>query len=348
VRLSLVRLRAFSALVTLGALATGACSDKDSTSNNPPLTFLSTALVADATGLGASTVDANLKNPWGIAINPTNGFVWVANNHTGTSTVYEPGGAIVSLVVDIPSPSAATGGEPTGIVFNSTSDFVIPGSGAAAFLFAGEDGVISGWNQTTGTSAKVVVDRSGEDASYTGLALIGSSLFAANFKHNAIDMFDNAFAFAKSFTDPGIPSDYGPFNVVDIGGNLYVAYAKVDPATGDEVAGAGNGYVSVFGPDGTFIKRFASNGTLNAPWAIAVAPSNFGSFAGSILIGNFGDGRINVFNASDGSFLGQLKSSTGEIELDGLWALVTGNGTLYYSAGIQDEEHGLFGTVTPQ
>jgi hypothetical protein len=137
-------------------------------------------------------------------------------------------------------------------------------------------------------------------------------------------MFDKDFAFVKSFTDAGIPADYGPFNVQSIGSNLYVAYAKVDPATGDEVKGAGNGYVSVFSADGTFIKRFASNGTLNAPWAIAVAPANFGSFAGSILIGNFGDGRINVFNANDGSLLGQLKSANGEIELDGLWALVTG------------------------
>ena len=345
---SALRLPIYSAFVTFGALAAAACSDDSTTNNPPPPTFHDTPLFADGAGL-APTIDANLKNPWGIAINGTNGFIWVANNHSGTSTVYDPAGTIVPLVVTIPSPTAATGGAPTGIVFNSTTDFVIPGSGAAAFLFAGEDGVISGWNQSTGTAAVVVADRSGADASYKGLAMIGNVLFAANFKHNAVDMFDKDFAFVKSFTDPGVPSDYGPFNVQSIGSNLYVAFAKVDPATGDEVAGAGNGYVSVFSSDGTFIKRLASNGTLNAPWAIAVAPANFGSFAGSILIGNFGDGRINVFNAADGNFVGQLKSATGEIEVDGLWALVTGtNGTLYYAAGVQDEQHGIVGMVGPQ
>ena len=344
----ILRVSAISAIAAFGALAAAGCSDDNSTNNNPPLTFRETPLVADATG-GAPTVDAHLLNPWGIAINQSNGFIWVANNHSGTSTVYQPDGTIVSLVVDIPSATSPTGGEPTGLIFNSTIDFVIPGSGSAVFLFAGEDGVISGWNQSTGTAAVVVADRSGSDASYTGLAAIGNVLFAANFKHNAVDMFDKDFAFVKSFTDPGIPADYGPFNVQSIGTNLYVAYAKVDPATGDEVAGAGNGYVSVFTSDGTFVKRFASNGTLNAPWAIAVAPSNFGSFTGSILVGNFGDGRINVFNSADGTFLGQLKSTSGELELEGLWALATGlNGTLYFAAGIGDEEHGLVGTVGPQ
>jgi uncharacterized protein (TIGR03118 family) len=342
------RISTLSALAVLAGFAT-ACSDDDNTGPNTTAGFQETPLVADASGLGASRVDPNLKNPWGIAINPTNGFVWVANNHSGTSTVYEPGGAIVSLVVTIPSPTATTGGAPTGIAFNSTSDFVIPGSGAATFLFAGEDGVISAWNQSLGTAAKVVIDRSGQNAVYLGLTTVGNSLFAANFAGKAVDMFDKDFAFVKSFTDPGVPSDYGPFNVQAIGGNVYVAFAKIDPTTGEEAAGVGLGYVSVFGPDGTFIKRFASTGTLNAPWGMAAAPASFGDFAGDILIGNFGDGRINVFDVITGNFLGQLKHTDGEeIELEGLWALMVGtNSNLYFAAGIQDEEHGLFGVVGP-
>ena len=345
--LALTHLRLPLGLALLAGFAATACSD-DSNEPNTTTGFQETPLIADASGLGAPQVDPNLVNPWGVAVNASTGFLWVANNHTGTSTVYQPGGTIVSLVVTIPSPTAATGGAPTGIVFNTTTDFVIPSFGAATFLFAGEDGVISAWNTATGTAAKVVINRSGQGAVYLGLTTVGNTLFAANFAGNAVDMFDKDFAFVKSFTDPGVPSDYGPFNVQNIGGNVYVAFAKHDPATGEEAAGVGLGYVSVFGPDGTFIKRFASNGTLNAPWGLAMAPNSFGAFAGDILIGNFGDGRINVFDASSGSFIGQLKHSDGEeIELEGLWGLLVTSSNLYFAAGIQDETHGLFGTVGP-
>jgi uncharacterized protein (TIGR03118 family) len=346
---SLARFPLLSAFALAAGIAATACSD-DTNNPNQPTGFVETALIADASGLGAPTVDPHLKNPWGIAINPANGFVWVANNHDGTSTVYEPGGTIVSLVVTIPSPTAATGGAPTGIVFNSSTDFVIPGTGApAAFLFAGEDGVISAWNDASGTAAKVVIDRSSQNAVYLGITTVGNALFAANFAGKTVDMFDKDFAFVKSFTDPDVPSDYGPFNVQSIGSNVYVAFAKIDPATGEEAAGVGLGYVSVFSSDGTFIRRFASTGTLNAPWGIAVAPTSFGDFAGDILIGNFGDGRINVFDASSGSFIGQLKNGNNqEIELEGLWGLSVGSNTLFFAAGIQDEEHGLFGKLGPE
>jgi len=345
-QLSLPRGLTVSALSFLAAISATGCDNNDTTIPTPVESFTDTPLVTDATG--APVVDANLKNPWGIAINGTNGFIWVANNHTGTSTVYQPGGAIVALVVNIPSPTGPTGGKPTGIIFNSTTDFVIPTFGAAAFIFAGEDGVISAWNGTTG-DAKVVADRSAQNSVYLGLSAIGNSLFAADFKNKMVDMFDKDFAFVKSFTDPGIPTDYAPFNVQNVGTNLYVAYAKIDPATGEELAGPGNGFVSVFGADGTFIKRFTSNGTLNAPWGIAVAPASFGSISGAILVGNFGDGRINAFDPNDGHLLGQLKKTTGEIELDGLWGLAVGpTGTLFFAAGTGDEEHGLLGTISKQ
>jgi len=336
-------------LALLGALAIAACSDDDNnTGNNNPPVFVNSALVADIGGLGAANTDVNLKNPWGVALNSATGFLWVANNGTGTATVYQPDGTIVSLIVTIPTTGAVTGGKPTGVVYNATTDFVIPSSGAATFLFAGEDGVISGWNQSLGTSAKVVADRSGSGASYKGIALLGGSLFAANFKNNKVDMFDNTFTFVKSFTDANVPAGYGPFNVAAIGNELFVAYAKIDAATGDEIKGAGNGYISVFSSTGTFLRSFASAGNLNAPWAITTAPASFGSFAGAILVGNFGDGKINVFSASDGSLVGTLKTSSGDLSLDGLWGLVVTNSTLFYAAGVQDESHGVFGTITKQ
>jgi len=349
---SLKRSLLSAALMVVAGYAATACSD-NTTQPNPTTGFQETPLFADASGLGAPQVDPNLINPWGVAVNPTNGYLWVANNHTGTATAYQPGATSASLVVTIPSATAPTGGAPTGIAYNSSSsnsDFVIPGSGPATFLFAEEDGSISAWNQTTGATAMVVIDRSAQGAKYKGLTTVGNTLFAANFAGNVVDMFDNTFTFVKSFTDPGVPSDYGPFNVQSIGGNVYVTFAKHDPTTGDRMVGVGLGYVSIFGPDGTFTKRFASTGTLNAPWAMAMAPTSFGSFSGDILIGNFGDGRINVFDASSGNFIGQLKHAAGdEIALQGLWALTVGtDGTLYFAAGIQDEAHGLFGTLGPK
>ena len=338
--------RSTIAVCSVAAVLVG-CDDELTQPNIQPQLFDENKLVADESGKAAAT-DGNLKNPWGIAINPANGYLWVANNHTGTSTIYGQDGAIQSLVVNLPSATAATGGKPTGVTYNATNGFNIAGTGPAAFIFADEDGLISAWSQTSG-GAKVVANRSANGAVYLGITTIGTSLFTANFAGKTVDMFNADFAFVKSFTDPAIPSDYAPFNVQKIGGSLYVAYAKIDPATGEEAAGEGNGYVSVFGADGTLIKRFASNGALNAPWAIAVAPSTFGTYAGAILIGNFGDGKIIAYNPTTGDFIGKLKNAAGvEIELEGLWGLVVGpNNMLYFAAGIEDEEGGLFGNLGP-
>jgi uncharacterized protein (TIGR03118 family) len=335
--------------VTIGLMATG-CKDSTTTPASTS-TYHQVNLVADTAGQGATAVDPNLLNPWGIAINPGNGKVWIADNHSGISTVYDASGATTSTLVRIPTRDSAFGGSPTGIVFNSTSDFIVPGSTAAVFIFATEDGTISAWNTSMGDAAKLVAIKPDTNTVYLGLAEIGSSLFAANFKGKEVDMYDRSFALVKSFTDPGIPSDYGPFNVQNIAGSLYVAYAKHDPATGEELKGAGNGFISVFDAAGTFVKRFASNGKLNAPWGMAIAPSNFGSYSGDLLVGNFGDGLIHVFDPSTGSYLGELLAPgdpNPPIQIEGLWGLAVGpSNTLYFAAGIDDVNHGLFGTLAP-
>jgi uncharacterized protein (TIGR03118 family) len=333
----------------------GACNDDLITNNtSPPSRFTVTKLVADASGTGATTTDANLVNGWGLAFGPT-GILWVANEGTGTSTLYDASGVTQSLVVSIPSATAASGGKPTGTVFNATSDFVIPGGTSAKFLFAGIDGVITAWS--TGTSAQVVVNRTAQDAEYLGVAIAsdGSSnfLYAANFKNNTIDVFDRSFQFVKSFTDPSVPAGYGPFNVQAIGGKLYVTYAKqkAAPHNDEEEKGLGLGYVDVFNATGTVVTRFASTGRLNAPWGITVAPAGFGTMSGAILIGNFGDGMIGAYDPVSGAFIDYLRDSTdAPIAIDGLWGLTFGPAaqpsSLYFAAGPGEENHGLVGKIT--
>jgi uncharacterized protein (TIGR03118 family) len=344
--------RTFAAICVATVLV--ACDDTITNNPQPLSKYDVTNLVADASGAGAPTVDPNLVNPWGVAFGPT-GILWVANEATGTSTLYDASGATQSLVVAIPSATAATGGKPTATVFNSTSDFVIPGGASAKFLFAGIDGVISGWE--AGTSAKVVVDRTSQDAEYLGLAIAsdGNSnfLYAANFKNNKVDVFDATFQFVKSFTDPNIPAGYGPFSINTINGRLVVTYAKqkAAPDNDEEEVGLGLGYVDVFNPDGTVSSRFASQGRLNAPWGVTIAPAGFGSFSGAVLIGNFGDGLIGVYDPSSGAFIDYLRDENDEpIALEGLWGLTFGQGaqgsTLFFAAGTGDETHGLVGKIT--
>jgi len=325
-----------------------ACSD-DGITNNPPAAsrFTVTKFVADNNSGGAAAVDANLVNAWGLAFGPT-GILWVANQGTGTSTLYDVNGAAQSLVVTIPTSGAATGGEPTGTIFNSTSDF-----GGAKFIFAGEDGVITAW--TTGTKAQVVADRSSQDAVYKGIAMASSGganfLYATNFKHNTIDVFDATFQFVKSFTDPGVPSGYAPFGIQNINGKLYVTFAKQKaPQNEDDDPGVGNGFVDVFNPDGTMSSRFASNGKLNSPWAIALAPTGFGTFSGDILVGNFGDGQIGAYDPVSGAFIDFLRTDSGDpISINGLWGLAVGPAaqpsTLFFSAGPNNEANGLLGAI---
>jgi len=320
-------------------------------------------LVSDGS-VPANFTDPHLKNPWGVAFNPF-GYAWVANNHTGTSTLYDGRGKANPLVVTIPGVNGEEAGEPTGIVFSGGTDFVVSDgskSGPARFLFAGENGTITGWAPDVNlTQAIVAVDRSAQHASYKGLAIGGNGvahrLYAANFHSGRVEMFNDAFkrlVFADAFVDPRLPAGCAPFGIQDVGGDIVVTYAKRQPGGDDEMAGKGLGIVDVFDPDGRFISRIATGGELNAPWGVVLAPRSFGHFGGALLIGNFGDGTINAYDMSNGTFLGQLRGVDGKsVKIDGLWGLAFGNGllnqptnTLYFAAGVKDEEGGAYGAIT--
>lgn len=318
-----------------------------------PIGYVQTNLVSDITGLAATT-DPNLVNPWGIAFGPTSP-VWIADNGTGLSTLYTGSGQIQGLVVTIP-PSGA--GSPTGTVFNSQS--MAGKFNGDAFLFASEDGTITGWRGSLGTNAEVLAMT--PDAIYKGIAIDGDRVYATNFSAGTVDVFDSTLApvtTSGGFVDPNLPSGYAPFNIENIAGQLYVTYAKQDADKEDDVPGPGNGFVDVFDADGNFVERFASNGVLNSPWGMALAPASFGAFGNDLLIGNFGDGTINAFDPTNGNFLGTLDDVNGNpIVNQGLWGLEFGNNgpgfdpnTLYFTAGIpgdgEVEDHGLFGALAP-
>ncbi len=316
--------------------------------------FTQVSLVS-SNGVTGTRTDANLVNGWGISFSPT-GTAWISSNTSGTSVVYDKTGAQKLAPVSIPSPTAASGGSPTGQVFNGTTDFALPGGSAAKFIFSGGDGIISGWNG--GTAAVKVVDRSATSI-YLGLTMgvngINNYLYAANFKAGKIDVFDKNFALvAMTFTDPGLPAGYSPFNIQNIAGQLYVMYAKINSSTFDEIKGSGFGYVDIYNTDGSFVRRFASEGPLNAPWGIAQAPATFlASGIPAILVGNFGDGKINAYDPS-GNYLGSLRSGGTEVEIEGLWGISFAPTTatlvdpnwLFYCAGPADETQGLFGYIT--
>jgi len=324
-------------------------------------------LVSDLPGMAART-DSHLVNPWGIASSASSPF-WVADNHTGVSTLYDSSGAPQSLVVTVPpAPSAPAGtdGSPTGIVFNGSTDFEVSSGSPARFIFATEDGTISGWAPSSGTAAVVKVDNSPSGAVYKGLATgnngTSNFLYATNFHANSVNVFDATYApatLAGSFSDPTVPMGFAPFNIQNIGGVLYVTYALQDADRHDDVPGPGNGFINKFDLNGNLLGRFASNGTLNSPWGVVLAPAGFGEFGGDLLVGNFGDGRINAFDPVSGAFLGQMKDGSGNpITIRGLWGLRFGNGgnggdpnTLYFAAGIPGpsgmlEDHGLFGSIS--
>lgn len=330
--------------------------------------FSQTNLVANNSSLGALRVDPLLKNAWGLAFSP-NGFAWISANGASVSTIYTGAGAQVRPAVWIPSATGPTNGIPTGVVFSgSNTDFLlpVPNNQAARFIFSGEDGVISAWNGGAGNNAVVVKDNSAT-ASYKGLALAtnngASYLYAANFRTAKIDVFDKDYnAVSMPFTDPQIPAGFAPFNIQNVGGMLYVTYAKVGP-TGDDVAGMGNGYVDIYNPDGSLVKRFVSGGQLNSPWGIAKAPATFFGEDNDgdqdiILIGNFGNGHINAYH-SNGKFMGELAQHPTPMHpripvvIDGLWAISFAPATatsidpnrLYFTAGPNDEEDGLYGYI---
>ena len=317
-------------------------------------------LISDIAGVARIT-DRNLVNPWGLAAGPTTPL-WVADNGTDVSTLYS--GAvngsiprIVPLVVGIP------GGAPTGVVFNPTSSFVIHNGAAsapAAFIFDSEAGMLTAWSPRVPPSSPAQTVATTPGAIYKGLAIAttrkhGTLLYAADFHGAKIDVFDSAFrpvTLPGAFVDSGLPGGFAPFNIQELGGRLYVTYAKQDANAEDDVPGAGLGFVDVYSTRGHLLKRLVSQGNLNAPWGLALAPKRFGGFGGELLVGNFGDGKINVYDPRSGHFQGQLANQDGNpIQIDGLWALRFGNGTfgtpngLLFSAGIGDEGHGLLGEI---
>jgi len=308
-------------------------------------------LVSDIDGVARIT-DANLVNPWGLAFGPATP-AWVADNRTDVSTLYS-GGVRKSIPVTLPLVVGIPGGAPTGVVFNATPGFKVNGA-AAHFIFDSEAGTITAWN--AGTQA--VTEATTPGAIYKGLAIASKGgttmLYAANFHAGTIDVFNDSFApvtVPGGFVDPNLPAGFAPFNIQEIAGRLVVAYAQQDADAEDEVAGAGLGYVDVFDTSGHLLRRLVSQGALNAPWGLAVAPRHFGPFSGDLLVGNFGDGAINAYDPRTGAFRGTLQNKDGnQIRVNGLWALRFGNGvigtpqTLLFTAGIGDEDHGLFGEI---
>jgi uncharacterized protein (TIGR03118 family) len=324
--------------------------------------YQQTNLVSNIAGL-APTTDPNLLNPWGIAWAP-GGALWASDNNGSVSTLYSGAGAIVPLVVAIPPADSSA---PTGMVWNpNPNQFMIPGTTiGATFIFNGEDGTITAWNPaadpvTAGKStASLVIDNSAAGAVYKGLAYgtnaRGNFIFATNFNSGKVEAYDTRFNLTTldgSFTDPRLPAGYAPFGISNIDGDLFVTYAKQDDAKHDPVRGDGLGFVDVFTTSGKLVRRFASRGPLDAPWGLARAPLGFGKFGGAILVGNFGDGRINAFS-NRGEFLGPLSGRNGQpIKIEGLWSLKFGmfEGAdpvdLYFTAGINDEEDGLIGEIS--
>ena len=321
-------------------------------------------LVSDVPGR-AQLTDANLANAWGLAAGPSSP-IWVANNHTDTSTLYR-GATAGQPVSAVPLVVHITGGAPTGVVFNAGPGFVVssgPASGSSLFIFASEGGDLTGWNPNVPPPAPSTVAQPAahvDGAVYKGLAIAttrhGTRLLAANFAAGTVDVFDDAFTLLHGggFTDRRLPAGYAPFNVVVLGDLVYVTYAQQDPNSPDDVKGAGHGFIDVYDTDGRLQRRLVSRGRLDSPWGVALAPHDFGEFADMLLVGNFGDGRINVYDPRTGRREGTLRGRDERpITIDGLWALrfgnptIGGSGTLLFSAGPDGEEHGLFGTITPR
>jgi uncharacterized protein (TIGR03118 family) len=341
--------------------------------------FTQTNLVSDAQPghLTAAIQDPNLINPWGVAFSPTGPF-WVANNHTGTATLYNVDPKTntptqLGLVVTIAVPQGqTTPASPTGAVFNESHGFVVNGA-PASFIFDTEDGTLAAWNSNAGSQSVLMVDNSADPAHgdpnvppdegigavYKGLAIGQDNgqpmLYAANFRHGTVDMFSDQFQQVGSFTDDSLPAGYAPFNAQVLDHHVFVTFAVQDQFKHDDVAGAGNGFVDEFDMDGHLLTRVASNGPLNSPWGLAIAPHDFGKFAGDLLVGNFGDGAINAFDLKTDMFAGTLRGADGNpIAIGDLWSIKQGNnegagskGSIFFTAGVQNEAQGLFGSISP-
>jgi uncharacterized protein (TIGR03118 family) len=318
--------------------------------------YTATSLVSDQADVAVNQ-DTSLVNAWGLTSTPTSPW-WVADNGTDVSTLYRADGTKVPLTVAVMN-------APTGAVANTGGSFAVTNgtsSAPARFIFSTEEGTILGWNPAI--SAAAVLGATGPGAIYKGLAIAstagGDFLYATDFHNRRVDVYDGSFdpvVVEGAFVDPKIPDDYAPFGIQNVNGRIFVTYAKQDAEGEDDVAGQGHGFVDVFDTAGMLLARVAQHGQLNSPWGIALAPSDFGAFSGDLLIGNFGDGRINAYEPKkDGrfEFAGQLRTSNhNRLVIDGLWALQFGKGaaangptsTLFFTAGPDDESHGLFGTI---
>jgi uncharacterized protein (TIGR03118 family) len=361
------------AIVLLGALqlATAAPARAGEGNNEG---FIQTNLVSNLPNI-AKVQDTNLQNPWGLSRSSTSPW-WVSDNNGNVATLYNGNGTPFPpgspLVVNIPKPGSMTLGTPTGTVFNGvTTDFFVSDgtkSGSSPFLFATEDGTIVGWSPAVSfTQAFIAVDNSkipdsANGAVYKGLAIAstdqGQRLYAANFRSGAVDMFDAKFKPVHepgAFTDSQIPAGFAPFGIQAIGAWIYVSYAMQNESKHDDVKGPGNGFVDVFGTKGKLHKRLISHGLLDSPWGLALAPRGFGDLGGDLLVGNFGDGRINAYDLHSGELEGTLQDPNGApIVIDGLWGIAFGNGhnagatgTLFFAAGTNGEADGLFGSLVP-
>jgi uncharacterized protein (TIGR03118 family) len=308
--------------------------------------YSATTLVKSAGKKG----DKQLINPWGLAYGPSEPF-WLSDEGSGLSTLYTGAGTKQSLVVTVP-PASGTGlGTPTGIVYNGSSQFQIDGW-TSAFMFATLDGTISGWSHFDPNNALIGVNNSASGSVYTGLAVTshasGNYVYAADFANGKIDMYDGNFNFVMSFTDPSIPATFTPFNVQDINGQLYVAYAAID----ENVKG---GYIDIFNEDGTLVKTLIKGKPLDQAWGFAMAPSDFGVLSNTLLISNnTNSGTINGFNPTTGAFVGTIKDSAGKpIHINQLWGIEFGGGSsengnadqLFYTAGPKNNAAGIFGVI---
>ncbi len=368
--LSVATIVAAGTLVTaaLGAVSASASATTHVTS------YRQINLVSDQPGKAPLT-DPDLVNAWGLAASPgTNAKpgspLWVADNGSDKATLYAAGSSPTS-VSKVPLTVSVTGAAPTGQVFNSDPNaFIVSdsqgNSGPALFLFDTENGTIDGWAPNvnpSGTNPSTVTEvarDNGANAVYKGLAIATvkgkTYLYATNFRSGRVEAYDSTFTPVELpgglFVDPGLPSGYGPFGIAEIKGMLYVTFAKQDATLHDDVAGPGHGFVDIFTNNGKFVRRLASRGALNSPWGLALAPRSFGMFGGDLLVGNFGNGTINVYNPTNGAPLGKLRRHNGvPIVIDGLWGLQFGNGNaaktseLIFSAGPNDESHGLLGKI---
>jgi uncharacterized protein (TIGR03118 family) len=317
--------------------------------------------------------DPNLKNPWGLTRSPGGSPWWVANNNSGFSTLYSGTGAAIPINgtgnVTVPPPMgspAGTTSTPTGVVFNgSPADFLVAPGKSAHFIFATEDGTISGWN--SGQNAVLMVDNS-DNGSANGAVYKGATsgeingnkfLYVTNFRKARVEVYDTNFKPARlgeeAFEAEEIPHGFAPFNIQNIGGVLFVTYAKQDAARHDDVAGDGLGFVEIFTTAGRHIGHLQHGPWFNSPWGVVWTTRDFGEFSNAILVGNFGSGRIAAFNGFTYKFLGFVKNPDDSIlTIDGLWSLTFGNdgtagpaNTLFFTAGINGEQDGLFGTITP-